>query len=80
MERNTYLDTWGMLFPQARCCRGRLLKLSDPSQSRFASECPSLCLWMEWNEVDWVNLFLIISSCKISTRIPKLVEWIRIKG
>ena len=21
-ERNTWLDTWGMLLPQAGCCRG----------------------------------------------------------
>ena len=29
-----------MPFPQAGCWRGRMLMLSDPSQSKFATGCP----------------------------------------
>ena len=48
----------GMLLPQAGCCRGRMLKLSDPSQSRFASGCLSR-LGVERDEVDRMNLLFI---------------------
>jgi len=71
-----------MLLPQAKCCHGRTLKLSDPSQSSFASWCP-IRPRVEQDVVDRVNLLLImlcISSCKIPTRTPRLVERVRIRG
>ena len=48
----------GDAFPQAGCWHGRMLKLSDPSQSRFASGCPSRPE-VERDEDDRVNLLLI---------------------
>ena len=44
--------------PQARCWRGRMLKLSDTSQSKIASGCPSRP-GVERDDVNRVNLLLI---------------------